>query len=69
MTTITYNIPENAEAAISKLVVKSGGTVLATSNDGMTEQEQLSLNQALKEAKMIEKGTLKSLSFDELWDE
>jgi hypothetical protein len=69
MTTITYNIPENAEAEISELVLKNGGRVLATSKDGMTEQEQLSLNQALKEAKMIEKGTLKSLSFDELWDE
>ena len=70
MTTLTINIPEKEEASLYKYVAKSGGRVLAsTSKDGLSKNEQLSLIKGSAEAKEIEEGNNKGLSFDDLWDE
>jgi hypothetical protein len=69
MTILTIEIPDSSALAISQAVEKEGGSILAHSDDGITKEEQLSLNQGIKEAKMIKAGTLKPLSFDDLWDE
>jgi hypothetical protein len=69
MTTLTIEGSDKSAEEILQIVKNEGGYVLAQSNEGITKEEQLSLYQGLKEAKMIQSGELKPLSFDDLWDE
>ena len=69
MTTLTFEIPDQEADTVSQLIRKKGGTLIANSKDDLSKAEQISLNQALKEAELIKAGKLKGLAFDELWDE
>ena len=68
MTTLTIEIPERETAEFTDLIKKKGGHVIASTDD-LSKNEQISLNQSLKEAKLIQTGAIKPLSFDDLWDE
>ncbi len=69
MTTLTIEIPDQLAAEVSKIIKKKGGHIIANSKNNLSKAEQLSLSQGLKEADLIQKGTLKALSFDDLWNE
>nr|WP_294946060.1 hypothetical protein [uncultured Mucilaginibacter sp.] len=68
MTTLTIDISDGKAAELSQLIKNQGGVIIADSSD-LTKEEQVSLNQGLKEARLIQTGKLKPLSFDELWEE
>ncbi|TFF33411.1 hypothetical protein [Mucilaginibacter psychrotolerans] len=68
MTTLTIDISDAKAAELSQLIKSKGGVIIADSSE-LSKEEQVSLNQSLKEARLIREGKLKPLSFDELWDE
>jgi len=68
MTVLTIEIPDKAAQNISEIIKKKGGNVLASSEGDLSKEEQLSFNRGLREAKLIEAGKMKPLSFDGLWD-
>ena len=74
MTTVTIELPDNETTIISKITdmvksVKGGRIDIDSYDDGFTENELASVKRSLKEAGMIKRGELKSLSMDDLWDE
>jgi len=68
MTTLTIEIPDNQTADVSRIIKKKGGNIIANSKE-FTKEEQLSINQGLKEAELIKSGAIKGLTFDELWND
>ena len=69
MTVLTIEIPDKAAQNVSDIIKKQGGNILASSEDDLSKEEQLSFNRGLREAKLIEAGKMKPLSFDDLWDD
>lgn len=69
MTTLTIEIPDQITDEVSKMIEKKGGHIIANSKNNLSKAEQLSLNQSLKEAELIKKGTIKALTFDDLWND
>ena len=69
MTTLTIEIPDRETAEVSQIIKKMGGHIIANSKDNLSKAEQISLNQSLKEAELIKAGTVKPLSFDDLWND
>jgi len=69
MTTLTIEIPDMEIETIAEIIRKRGGSIIANSKADLSKEEQISLNQGLKEAELIKQGKLKGFTFDELWDE
>jgi hypothetical protein len=72
MTTLTIQLPDNETGiitAISEIVKNVKGSSINIDDDGLTENELVSLKRSLKEVAMIKKGKLKPLSMSDLWDE
>lgn len=69
MTTLTIEIQDVEADTVAEIIWKKGGNIIANSNADLTKEEQISLNQGLKEAELIKQGKLKGFTFDELWDE
>ena len=69
MTVLTIEIPDTSTQNISEIIMKEGGSILASSEGDLSREEQLSFNRGLREAKLIETGKMKPLSFDDLWDD
>jgi hypothetical protein len=68
MTTLTIDISDAKAGELSQLIKSKGGVIIADSSD-LSKEEQVSLNQGLKEARLIREGKLKPLTYDDLWDE
>jgi hypothetical protein len=68
MTTLTIDISDAKAAELSQLIKSKGGVIIADSSD-LSKEEQVSLIQGLKEARLIREGKLKPLTYDDLWDE
>jgi len=69
LTTLTIEIPDVEADTVAEIIRKKGGNIIANSKADLTREEQISLNQGLKEAELIKQGKRKGFTFDELWDE
>ncbi len=75
MTTITVEVPDNEVSEIKQLLALSGNVLRA---DMLKEaimavkerqESEASIKRGIQEVEVIEKGELKPLSFDELWND
>ncbi len=75
MTTITVEVPDNEVSEIKQLLALSGNVLradmLKEAIMAVKERQELeaSIKRGILEVEAIEKGELKPLSFDELWND
>lgn len=77
MTTLTIEIPQKFEKALTKLIEHTGGRVVATNpeiggiaigeDEKLTPGEMELFNRALEEILLIKEGRIESIPFSELW--
>ena len=73
MTTLIIEIPDDKKSILSELttITKNAGLTVSIDNDneGLSEAEFKSLQEACNEAVLIKKGLSKGMSPSELWND
>lgn len=71
MTTLIIEIPDDKKSILSELttITKNAGLKVSIDNDGLSEAEFKSLQDACNEAVLIKKGLSKGILPSELWND